>query len=163
MSGWIWESLKSFSTVCACILFSCSSELRTHSHISTSWQRASKSFHWGALLCRVSQCLSHWVDLHTKKLVAWLATTVLLLTSWSEVDLEEQPGLLSLAGASSIVGLLLVVAVVVSLDRGLTIFNHLSISVQQPEWAPASLHRESASGILTRELTVVPMFCLTYL
>ena len=56
-----------------------------------------------------------------KKLVAWLSTTVLLLISLSEVDLEEQPGLLSPAGASSIVGLLLVVAVGVSLDRGLTL------------------------------------------
>ena len=47
--------------------------------------------------------------------------------------MEEQPGLLLPAGASSIVGLLIVVAVGVSLDRGLTLFNHLSISVQQPE------------------------------
>ena len=38
--------------------------------------------------------------------------------------MEEQPGLLSPAGASSIVGLLLVVAVGVSLYRGLTLFNH---------------------------------------
>src|SRR4029434_8303343 len=92
-----------------------------------------------SLRCR--QCLSHRVDLHTKKLVTWLATTVLLLTSCSKVDLEKQPGLLSPAGASLIVGFLLVVAVGVSLDRGLTLFNHLSIFVQQPDLAPASLDR----------------------
>lgn len=42
--GWISESPKSFfpHTVCTCFLFSCLSELRTHSHISTWWQRAPK-------------------------------------------------------------------------------------------------------------------------
>lgn len=58
--GWIWESLslKSFSNkVSLCILFSCLSELRMHSHTSTWWQRASKSWQrvWPAqaVLCTV--------------------------------------------------------------------------------------------------------------
>ena len=134
MSGWIWESLKSFSTPSVpAFCF----------HARQSWEPTlvAKGIKVFSLRCVVMSRLtmSHRVDLHTKKLLAWLATTVLLLTSWSEVDLEEQPGLLSPAGASSIVGLLLVVAVGVSLDRGLTLFNHLSIFVQQPEWDPASL------------------------
>lgn len=37
-------------TVCACILFSCLPMARTHSHMSTWWQRASKSLQLGWLV-----------------------------------------------------------------------------------------------------------------